>query len=77
MIYNKTDIADGGGETRVSALTGTGLQKAAAAIERQMFDEGAWQRRDPQSWEEFEKRGKARKKRVEDEKMLDDTEPFR
>ena len=61
----------------VSALTGTGLQKAAAAIERQMFDEGAWQRRDPQTWEEFEKAGKARKKRADEEKKLDDTEPFR
>ena len=61
----------------VSALTGAGLEKAAAAIERQMFDEGAWQRRDPQTWEEFERRGKARKKRVEEEKTLDDTEPFR
>ncbi len=60
----------------VSALTGAGLEKAAAAIERQMFDEGAWQRRDPQTWEEFERRGKARKKRVEEEKTLDDTEPF-
>ena len=55
----------------------TGLQKAAAAIERQMFDEGAWQRRDPQTWEEFEKAGKARKKRADEEKKLDDTEPFR
>ena len=54
----------------VSALTGTGLQKAAAAIERQMFDEGAWQRRDPQTWEEFEKAGKARKKRADEEKSL-------
>lgn len=61
----------------VSALTGTGLQKAAAAIERKMFDEGAWQRRDPQTWEEFEKKGRARKKRTDEEKMLDDTEPFR
>ncbi|WP_083717582.1 GTPase HflX [Mailhella massiliensis] len=61
----------------VSALEGTGLQKAAAAIERKMFDEGAWQRRDPQTWEEFEKKGRARKKRTDEEKMLDDTEPFR
>ncbi len=61
----------------VSALTGAGLEKATAAIERRMFDEGAWQRRDPQTWEEFEKQGKARKKRVEEEKRLDDTEPFR
>ena len=42
-----------------------------------MFDEGAWQRRDPQTWEEFEKAGKARKKRADEEKKLDDTEPFR
>lgn len=61
----------------VSALECTGLQKAAAAIERKMFDEGAWQRRDPQTWEEFEKKGRARKKRTDEEKMLDDTEPFR
>lgn len=61
----------------VSALTGTGLEKATAAVERLMFDEGAWQRRDPQTWEEFERRGKARKKRAEEEKTLDDTEPFR
>ena len=61
----------------VSALTGAGLEKAAALIERRMFDEGAWQRRDPQTWEEFERKGKSRKKRAEEEKRLDDTEPFR
>ncbi|HJD96372.1 GTPase HflX [Mailhella massiliensis] len=61
----------------VSALAGTGLQKAAAAIERQMFDEGAWQRRDPQTWEEFEKKGRVRKRRADEEIILDDTEPFR
>jgi len=60
----------------VSALTGAGLEKATALIERMMFDEGAWQRRDPQTWEEFEKAGKERKKRVDSEKTLDDDAAF-
>jgi len=60
----------------VSALTGAGLEKAAAAIERMMFDEGVWQRRDPQTWEEYEKAGKERKKRTDSEKTLDDDVSF-
>ena len=60
----------------VSALTGSGLEKATAIIERMMFDEGVWQRRDPQTWEEFEKAGKARKKRADSEKTLDDDAVF-
>jgi len=60
----------------VSALTGAGLEKAAATIERMMFDEGVWQRRDPQTWEEFEKAGKERKKRADSEKTLDDDAAF-
>ena len=60
----------------VSALTGAGLEKAAAAIERMMFDEGVWQRRDPQTWEEYEKAGKERKKRTDCEKTLDDDVSF-
>jgi len=60
----------------VSALTGAGLEKAAAAIERMMFDEGVWQRRDPQTWEEYEKAGKERKKRTDSEKTLDDDASF-
>ena len=60
----------------VSALTGAGLEKATALIERMMFDEGAWQRRDPQTWEEFEKAGKERKKRADSEKTLDDDAAF-
>ena len=60
----------------VSALTGAGLEKAAAAIERMMFDEGVWQRRDPQTWEEYEKAGKERKKRTDCEKTLDDDASF-
>ncbi|MBR5883206.1 MAG: GTPase HflX [Mailhella sp.] len=60
----------------VSALTGAGLEKAAAAIERMMFDEGVWQRKDPQSWEEYEKAGKERKKRADSEKTLDDDAGF-
>ena len=60
----------------VSALTGSGLEKAAAVIERMMFDEGVWQRKDPQSWEEYEKAGKERKKRADSEKTLDDDAEF-
>ncbi len=60
----------------VSALTGAGLEKAAALIEKTMFDDGLWQRRDPQSWEEFEKAEKARKKRADSEKKLDDDAAF-
>lgn len=60
----------------VSALTGAGLEKATAVIERMMFDEGVWQRRDPQTWEEFEKAGKERKKRGDSEKTLDDDGGF-
>lgn len=60
----------------VSALTGSGLEKAAAVIERMMFDEGVWQRKDPQSWEEYEKAGKERKKRADSEKTLDDDAGF-
>ena len=60
----------------VSALTGAGLEKASALIERMMFDEGVWQRRDPQTWEEFEKAGKERKKCVASEKTLDDDAAF-
>jgi hypothetical protein len=60
----------------VSALTGSGLEKAAAVIERMMFDEGVWQRKDPQSWEEYEKAGKEKKKRADSEKTLDDDTGF-
>ena len=60
----------------VSALTGSGLEKAAAVIERMMFDEGVWQRKDPQSWEEYEKAGKEKKKRADSEKTLDDDAGF-
>ena len=60
----------------VSALTGAGLEKATAAIEKMMFDDGAWRRRDPQTCEEFEKAGKSRKKRGEEEKTLDDEAAF-
>ena len=60
----------------VSALTGSGLEKATAVIERMMFDEGVWQRRDPQTWEEFEKAGKERKKCRDSEKTLDDDGGF-
>ncbi|MBR6625178.1 MAG: GTPase HflX [Mailhella sp.] len=60
----------------VSALTGSGLEKAAAVIERMMFDEGVWQRKDPQSWEEYEKAGKEKKKRADSEKTLDDDVGF-
>lgn len=60
----------------VSALAGTGLEKASAAIEKLMFDDGAWRRRDPQTWEEFEQAGRARKKRADREKSLDDTDTF-
>jgi len=41
-----------------------------------MFDEGAWQRRDPQSWEDFEKASKKRKKHDEAEKSLDEDAGF-
>jgi len=60
----------------VSALTGAGLEKAAAVIERMMFDEGVWQRRDPQTWDEYERAGKERKKRTDSEKTLDDDASF-
>ena len=60
----------------VSALTGSGLEKAAAVIERMLFDEGVWQRKDPQSWEEYEKAGKEKKKRADSEKTLDDDAGF-
>ncbi|MBR3880617.1 MAG: GTPase HflX, partial [Mailhella sp.] len=60
----------------VSALTGAGLEKAAATIERMMFDEGVWQRRDPQSWDDFEKASKKRKKHDDHEKTLDDDTGF-
>ena len=60
----------------VSALTGAGLEKATTAIEKMMFDDGAWRRRDPQTWEEFEKAGKNRKKRGDEEKTLDDEAAF-
>ena len=60
----------------VSALTGAGLEKAAAVIEKTMFDDGVWQRRDPQTWEEYERTGKDRKKRGETEKTLDEDAVF-
>ena len=60
----------------VSALTGTGLEKATAAIERRIFEDRARFVRSSQTWEEFEKKRKSRKNMAQEKIILDDTEPF-
>ena len=60
----------------VSALTGTGLEKATAAIERRIFEDRDRFVRSSQTWEEFEKKRKSRKNMAQEKIILDDTEPF-
>jgi GTP-binding protein HflX len=53
-------LLDNPGALPVSALTGAGLERLAQSVERMMFDEGAWRRRDPAAWQEASQEKKER-----------------
>ncbi len=44
-------LLDNPGALPVSALACTGVERIAQAVERMMFEEGAWKRRDPEAWQ--------------------------
>lgn len=46
----------------VSAFTGTGLDELARAVEKAFFEDGLWQRHDPQRWQDFAKNSRRVKK---------------